>query len=102
MKQKDLVGKTLSFVYSNETYRIEVLNDSQVRWTQTEGPKSGQGDTETYVFSALSEDIGLITWIEADGLGLSNALNFAQNTVTTHANQGRDVFENVGRLEIPG
>ena len=100
MDHQELIGRSLRFTYSDETYLIEVLNEAQIKWTRTVGASVGQGDTEAYVYSKLSASIGVITWIEADGLGLSNALNFAEKSVTTHANMGREVFENRGDLEV--
>ncbi len=100
MEHQELIGHSLKFTYSDETYQIEVLNETQIKWTRTVGASVGQGDTEAYVYSKLDANIGVITWIEADGLGLSNALNFSEMTVTTHANMGREIFENRGALTV--
>lgn len=93
-------GKSFKFIYASETYHIEIIDEESLKWTQLQGPHEGRSDTERYVGSVLSPDIVLLTWIEADGLGLSNALNIAEMTVTTHANMGRDVFRNPGTLEV--
>ena len=100
MTLDDILGKTLTFTYRNDTYRIDVLSDTKVRWEQLRGEDPGSGDEETYVFSALGGGLGMITWVEADGLGLSNVLDIAAGTVTTHAKMGRDVYENPGTLTI--
>ena len=98
MDQRQLLDTTLRFEYANETYRIEILSKTEIRWTREVGDPIGQGDTERYVYSRLSENLVMLTWIEADGLGLSNVLDFSEKTVITHANMGRDVFENPGKL----
>ena len=100
MQHHELIGKTLVFEYTSDTYRIEVLSNARLHWTQLRGDTPGKGDDEDYVYSLLSDDLGLITWIEADGLGLSNVLNFAEATVTTHANMGRTVYLDPGKLSI--
>ena len=100
MDHADLVGHKLTFHYASETYEIDIRSADRLRWTRTEGEDIGKGDVEAYVYSRLSPDIALISWVEADGLGLSNALNFARGTVTTHANMAREVFENQGRLSV--
>lgn len=102
MNSKWIEGKTFKFVYASETYQIKIIDGKSLTWTQLQGPDEGKADTESYVCSVLSRDIVLLTWIEADGLGLSNALNIADLTVTTHANMGREVFGNPGTLEIAG
>ena len=100
MSHHDLVGKTLTFEYESDAYKIEILSGSRLHWTQLRGETPGKGDEEAYLYSALGDAIGMITWIEADGLGLSNILNFAEETVTTHANMGRDVYLNPGKLIV--
>ena len=100
MNHKELIGRTVLFEYSDETYQIDILTDTTLRWKRVKGEKVGEGDEERYVYSRLSEDIILVTWIEEGGPGLSNALNIATQTVTTHANMGRDVFENPGKLVV--
>ena len=100
MNHKELVGTTVLFEYSDETYQIDILTESTLRWTRTKGEKVGEGDEERYVYSRLADELILVTWIEDGGPGLSNALDFANHTVTTHANMGRDVFENPGKLII--
>ena len=49
---------------------------------------------------ALSDDIFMLTWIEAGGPALSNVLRLTDNTLVTHANIGRNVFVNLGRLTV--
>ena len=39
-------------------------------------------------------------WIEADGLGLSNVLDFTEGTCLTHGNNGRSVWKHTGTLEM--
>ena len=98
MNHEEIIGERFALVYSNETYQIDIVTETRLRWKRTEGENVGQGDEERYVYSRLSDDTILVTWIEADGLGLSNVLRFSDMTVTTHANMGRDVFENCGNL----
>lgn len=96
MEHENLIGKSFDLIYASETYRIEILDDAKLRWKRIKGDNAGQGDEEAYQYSRISETISLITWIEADGLGLSNVLCFSDTTLTTHANMGRDVFINPG------
>ena len=100
MTHEEITGRTLEFHYTDETYRIDVLSETRVRWTRTIGDPQGASDEEDYIYSQISRTQGLITWIEADGLGLSNILDFEALTVTTHANMGRAVFRNPGRLVV--
>lgn len=86
------------FVYADETYRIELLDDERLRWERIAGDGAGASDVERYVSGRLDGHRWLITWIEADGLGLSSVVDFDAATLVTHANQGRDVFVNGGSV----
>lgn len=98
----ELVGTTLMFGYESETYRVEILDEERLRWTRTAGEDVGRGDVERYVASPLGEGVFLVTWIEADGLGLSNVIDLPRGVLTTHANQEREVFENPGSVSTEG
>ena len=74
-----------------------MLTKETLHWTREAGNNVGQSDEEKHVLDQLSADIILLTWIEADGLGLSNAMNLRDGNLITHANQGREVFQNKGR-----
>jgi len=97
---ESIVGASFQFIYSDETYRIEVISEKRLRWTREAGNNAGQSDEETYVFDVLSPEIILLTWIEADGLGLSNVLNLRDGTLITHANHAREVFQNKGQHSL--
>ena len=84
--------------YADETYRIEILDHTRLRWTRTAGPEPGVTDEERYVATELGEQRWLITWIEATGLGLTSAIDLATGQLITHANEDRSVFENPGTI----
>ncbi len=98
MDHEQLIGASVEFVYADETYRIDVVGRDRLHWTRTVGEDTGRGDDETYLCSELDDDVLMLTWIEADGLGLSHVLDFGVMSLTTHANVGREVFVNPGRL----
>lgn len=100
MTDDQLIGKRLDFVYAEETYRVEVLDASSLRWTRTVGEAVGATDVERYVWSSIDDERWLITWIEATGLGLSSVVDVARGTLTTHANSGREVFTNIGEVRV--
>ncbi len=43
---RNLVGMTFKFEYLDETYKIEELTASELRWTRGRGGKLGEGDVE--------------------------------------------------------
>ena len=101
---ESLIGRTFDIVYDSEqskdTYRFEVQSESKIKWERISGNDVGKGDTEDYVITQLDPEKILITWIEADGLGLSNVLNFKAGTCLTHGNNGRSVWKHNGALSL--
>lgn len=97
MTNDDIIGASFQLIYSDETYRIDIYSTKKLRWTREVGNNVGQTDEESYILDLLSAEIIMLTWIEADGLGLSNVMNVENGSLITHANQGRDVFQNKGR-----
>ncbi|EFL87454.1 hypothetical protein [Ahrensia sp. R2A130] len=97
---KSIIGRNFQLIYADETYRIDVISEKRLRWTREAGNNVGQSDEETYVFDVLSPEIILLTWIEADGLGLSNVLNLRDRALITHANHAREVFQNKGQHSL--
>lgn len=98
MTHDELIGCMFDFVYADETYRIEVLDEASLRWIRTLGDPAGTSDVEEYVWSAIDDRRWMITWIEATGLGLSSVVDLGDGTLLTHANDGRDVFVNAGTV----
>ena len=93
-----LIGERFEFVYAEETYLIEILDETSLRWTRTVGDPVGTSDVERYVWSAVDDTRWMITWIEATGLGLSSLVDTATGVLTTHANMVRNVFVNAGEV----
>lgn len=104
MTPEKLIGATFDIVYASEqskdTYRFDVKDDKKIAWKRIAGSDVGKGDTEDYVITQLNEETLLVTWIEADGLGLSNVLDFTKGTCLTHGNNGRSVWKHTGKLSL--
>lgn len=101
---ESLIGRTFDIVYasdhSKDTYRFDVETDNKIKWERIAGTDVGKGDTEDYVITQIDAENMLVTWIEADGLGLSNVLNFKAGTCLTHGNNGRSVWKHNGVLSL--
>ncbi|MEM9518804.1 MAG: hypothetical protein AAGA37_05775 [Actinomycetota bacterium] len=102
MTPEGLIGRSVEFVYADETYLIEIVDGETLRWTRTRGESVGTTDIERYVWSAIGDHRSMITWIEASGLGLSSVIDLHTGTLTTHANTDRDVFVNTGAVRQIG
>lgn len=97
MTAQSLIGRTFRFHYDTDIYRIEVLDATRARWTNEADGRCG---VEDYGASHLNADTVMISWVEADGLRVSNVLDFAAMAVATHTSSAREVFVNPGRLSL--
>lgn len=99
-----LVGETIDFVYEDETYRIEILTDTTLRWTKVAGSEGiGESDKEKYIYRTRSSQEIVLVWAEASGLGLTNIFRLKEEaTLSTYATtKDRQVFENLGSIKLP-
>ena len=105
MTPEKLIGRTFDIAYvsehSQDTYQIQIKDDKKLTWKRIKGTDGvGKGDEEDYIMTQITNDKLLITWVEADGLGLSNILDFQQGTCLTHGNNGRNVWKHTGVLTL--
>ena len=56
-----------------------------------EHPGSKKGHEKYYV-SKVSDGIIFISWVESNGLGLYNVMNFNTNELTTHGSEKRMTY----------
>lgn len=98
MQPDQLVSQSYEFIYTDETYLIEIVDTTTSRWTRTVGNPIGSTDVEVYVWSDIGDGRWLITWTEATGLGLSSLMDVKAGVLTTHTNNGREVFVNAGSV----
>lgn len=105
MSPQDLIGKTFDIEYasdhSKDTYRFKMKDTKKIDWKRIKGTDVGkEGDQEDYVITQLTDEKLLVTWIEADGLGLTNVLDFTEGSCLTHGNNGRAVWKHTGKLTL--
>ena len=93
----DVLGPASEIHYETESYLIELLSDTRLRWTRMQGQDTGVGDEESYVATQLDSHRWMISWVEARGLALSNVIDLSSGVILTHGSEGRDVFANPGQ-----
>jgi len=83
-----IIGKTFNFDYGKVAYSISIKSESELYWELIKGehPGSKKG-REKYYVSKVSDGIIFISWVESNGLGLYNVMNFNTNELTTHGNE---------------
>lgn len=95
---KDLVGKTIEYTYGESIYHVTLDTDAKMHWEAMAGDEKGAYEEETYIIESVDNSKIFITWGEANGIGVSQILDFENGIVYNHLLRGRDVT--IGRGEI--
>jgi len=73
-----------TFLYRYEggpSYRVTAPDNDTVHWLCVEGDEAGREATEQVTRLVVSDDVHLLSWVEADGLVVTQALNYAAASV---------------------
>ena len=69
-----------------------------MHWEAVSGDEKGVKEDETYKIESIGNNRLFITWGEANGIGVSQVLDFENGIVHNHLLRGRDI--SIGRGEI--
>ncbi len=94
----DLIGKTIEYRYGESIYHVHIDSEFEMHWEAMAGDEKGITEEETYKIESVGENLLFITWGEANGIGVSQILDFNKGIVYNHLLRGRDI--NIGRGEI--
>lgn len=75
------VGQTYIYDYGDAKYEVKCLTDSTLHWKCIEGEELGKEETDKYYKQELEGNSVFLTWAEADGIGVSQIIDFNKNTV---------------------
>lgn len=79
--EEEIIGETFQYDYGENIYVVNFLDDKSLRWECVKGDELGKQATETYIMQHLGEKRFFISWIEADGLGVSQVLDLNDKTI---------------------
>ena len=95
-----LIGKTIEYSYGESVYHVTFETDSTMHWEAMEGEESGAKENETYVAEWIDSQRLFITWGEANGIGVSQILDFEKGKVHNHLLRNRNASIGEGRISI--
>ncbi len=95
-----LIGKTIVYRYGESVYHLTIDNESELHWEAMSGDEKGTKENETYKMHVLDNGNLFITWGEANGIGVSQVLDFKQGVVYNHLLRGRNVDIMTGEIRI--
>ncbi len=100
MTMKDLVGKTIEYRYGEDIYHVTIDNESEMHWEAMAGGEKGVLEEEHYKSEFINRQKLFITWGEANGIGVSQVLDFEKGVVHNHLLRGRDISIGKGEISI--
>ncbi len=96
----DLIGKTIKYQYGESIYHLTIDTESELHWEAMTGDEKGAKEDETYKIVSIDEQKVFITWGEANGIGVSQVLDFEKGIVYNHLLRGRDISIGTGSISI--
>lgn len=87
-----LSGKTLEYNYGDNMYVVNFKSEKELHWKCIKGDEKGKEAIETYSTLRLDNHTLFISWVENDGLGVSQVINLKNNTVKTFLKIDREII----------
>ncbi|RBQ30633.1 hypothetical protein CRU92_11470 [Arcobacter sp. FW59] len=95
-----LAGKIFEYDYGTAGYRVEYKSDDVLHWKAIKGEETGRESDEAYKMQKLGENVYFVSWVEADGLGVSIVLNLKENKVNAFLKIDREIIPLSGTVTI--
>lgn len=95
-----LIGKTIEYKYGEDIYHVTLDSDSTLHWEGMAGGEKGVKADETYFMESLDSARIFIMWDEANGIAVSQVLDFAQGKVYNHLMQERKLRHGYGEIRV--
>ena len=96
----EIIGKTIEYRYGESVYHVTIDSESEMHWEAITGDEKGVQEEETYKMEYLDHQTIFITWGEANGIGVSQVLDFKNGVVHNHLLRGREVSIGKGKIRI--
>lgn len=97
-KSIPLVGKTLEYNYGKNVYQVQFKTAKDLHWKCMKGDEKGKEADETYVTQKLNDYTYFVSWVEADGLGVSQVVNLKDNVVHCYLKIEKDIIPLSGSI----
>ena len=95
-----LIGKTIEYRYGESVYHVTLDSDSTLHWEAMAGEEKGAFEKETYVAEFIEPNIFFISWGEANGINVSQILDFNKGIVYNHLIRNREASMMQGEIKL--
>ena len=93
-----LSGKTFEYNYGDYVYEVNFKSENMLHWKCVKGDEKGKKADETYSKQRLNNHTLFISWVEQDGLGVSQVVNLKDNTVNTFLRIDKEIIPLTGTI----
>jgi phenolic acid decarboxylase len=94
----DLIGKKLEYNYGENIYLVSFKTNKKLHWKCIQGEEKGKEATETYATQRLNNNTLFISWIEKEGLGVSQVINLKEKSIHTFLKIDRKIVTLSGTI----
>ena len=95
-----LLGKTIEYRYGESVYHVTLDTDSTLHWEAMAGEEKGAFEREKFVAESIGQNILFISWGEANGINVSQVLDFNKGIVYNHLIRNRKASMVQGEIKI--
>jgi ankyrin repeat protein len=96
----NLVGKTIEYRYGESVYHVTIDSDTALHWEAMAGDETGVKENESYVAEWIDSEKLFISWGEANGIVVSQILDFEKGKVYNHLVRNREPSMGEGQIRI--
>ncbi len=94
-----ITGKTIEYKYGDDIYLVKIDTDSTLHWWANSGSEKGIKAIEKYKSEMIDNKV-FITWEEANGIGVSQILDFKNGIVHNHILNNRNISIGQGAIRL--
>ncbi|MGG6230484.1 phenolic acid decarboxylase [Tenacibaculum sp. SDUM215027] len=91
-------GKSFEYNYGDYVYEVNFKSENTLHWKCVKGNEKGREADETYSKQKLNNYTLFISWVEEDGLGVSQVVNLKNNTVNTFLKIDKEIIPLTGTI----
>jgi phenolic acid decarboxylase len=97
-KLVNLSGKTLEYNYGEFVYVVNFKSDKELHWKCVKGAEKGREANENYTIQRLNTNSLFVSWVEQDGLGVSQVINLKNYTVNCFLKIDKEIIPLSGTI----
>ncbi|WP_158837900.1 MoaF-related domain-containing protein [Polaribacter sp. L3A8] len=93
-----VTGKTFEYNYGDSVYEVHFKSENILHWKCIKGEEKDREEDENYSKQRLNNYTLFLSWIEKDGLGVSQVVNLKKNSVNTFLTIQKEIIPISGTI----